>query len=193
LPIGIFQENVQSTILFDWSYRRQLIFKLLKEIDADIVCLQEVELADIPPHDYPFSHSHHITKKRTSPFGNLTLSKYPLTPIKETTHSLVTLIDDRFIIVNTHLTVGDSIEKKREQLEKLMIHSPLVIAGDFNDEMEDPRYSCQHIQTYKNHCMDYIWIEKSLPVVYKSKRYGNIPSEQCPSDHIPVLAIVKDL
>src|SRR6185369_17269452 len=63
-------------ILFDWTYRIQLVISNILSFDADIICLQEVELASFQK-DFSslldrYSYVQHtVCKKRSNPIGNV--------------------------------------------------------------------------------------------------------------------------
>ena len=125
-------------------------------MNADILCLQEIELADFEndfgqmceamEYDY---NRHQVNKKRTSPIGNVTLwKKNKIKSIKfvEKSCSLINMMQIgeqglTFQVINVHLKAGlTSGEKERHsQLKSILKEKmePVIICGDFNDELNE--------------------------------------------------------
>jgi len=141
--------------ILTWDYRLGLIIKKLMNTDADIICLQEVELNDIEKDfsplflEYNYA-SHVISKKRSSPIGNMILWKKKLSMSSQSNNScslyieLKNSLDKSFWVMNLHLRSG--IRSKRKErvsqikscLKLIDKNLPGFIVGDFNDDFLHP-------------------------------------------------------
>jgi mRNA deadenylase 3'-5' endonuclease subunit Ccr4 len=142
--------KADDNIYTQWDYRINNINIYLSEMDSDIVCLQEVELATFQT-DYTNlmnkydSLAHMVSKKRTSPIGNVIFwkkDKYSDIMRKTTSCSVIitlkNLLTEKIItIANVHLKAGRECGDTRyNQLAPVMKDKPDIICGDFNDEFE---------------------------------------------------------
>ena len=194
-------------ILFDWTYRIQLVISNILSFDADVICLQEVELATfktdfLPLFDRYSYVQHTVCKKRSNPIGNVILSKYSIRLLKETTHSIIAQVED-IRIANTHLSVDSDDVTKLAQLSKLVTEfgKDLFLVGDFNSNFSDSfdldGYGITRYRTCKTrfnwHEFDYIMIPSDYSVRYSLPiKDANIPSSKNPSDHLPLIANIND-
>jgi mRNA deadenylase 3'-5' endonuclease subunit Ccr4 len=135
-----------------WDHRKKSIINQIISYDPDIICLQEVELANFDSDfielfkTYAFVR-HIVNKKRTSPIGNVTLYKNNIENIKliNKSSALINIFkikDNEFCLANLHLKAGyQSGEKTREsQLKSILgscINNLVIICGDFNDDLEE--------------------------------------------------------
>jgi len=139
--------------ILSWDYRLKLILQKIDDYDADIICLQEVEISKIPTDfiaHYPeYECIHHvINKKRKNIIGNMTF--WRKNKFKMVSHELgsygifITLVYDDFTfwLANIHLRAGkisgvaDRVCQIKSCLKKLP-SIPSLICGDFNDPMAE--------------------------------------------------------
>lgn len=188
------------------------MIKYLKNIDADIICLQEVlynQFAILKQSlkiDGVFAAN---INKPTLMYGIATLSKYEilknehifLKSKKEQRGFLYTNIfyGKYYIdIINTHL--GLDIYERREQISEIMdyikdLRRSKIVCGDFNEKNisinifnDSAVYTnYQSIPTFEksNARIDYILVDKSLEIdkYYVDKIYL--------SDHFPIIVDIK--
>lgn len=147
-----------SQSLASWEDRLSQILDLINDLDADILCLQEVELAtskdDFQPLFEHYNHySHQISKKRNNPIGNLTLwRKNNFTVHEQKSNSsavkIVLSTEDsarKFQIINIHLKAGlyskedERIKQMQSVLKLSTAGVPACIVGDYNDDLSDER------------------------------------------------------
>lgn len=126
-------------------YRLDRIIDVLRDLDADVVCLQEVD-RDVPRSNHEdqgrrlsqelgYPHAEHAlnVKVRGGAYGNLTLSRYPLAdahnvdltiPPKKRRSGLVTRVvtgpAHGWLIANLHL--GLMHLERRVQVKRLLAH-----------------------------------------------------------------------
>lgn len=144
----------KKTKYFDWDYRKQLIINILIKNDADIICLQEVELANFKVdfnelfnrYDY---FGHEITKKRVSPIGNIILWKKNVFNgndcVNTSCSNKITFeyikTGYNFKFCNVHLKAGinsdESIKARISQLKSVNRLDGDIICGDFNDDFKN--------------------------------------------------------
>ena len=188
------------------------MIKYLKNIDADIICLQEVlynQFAILKQSlkiEGVFAAN---INKATLMYGIATLSKYEilknehifLKSKKEQRGFLYTnLIYDKGCIdvINTHL--GLDIDERREQISEIMdyikdLRRSKIVCGDFNEKNisinifnDSAVYTnYQSIPTFEksNARIDYILVDKSLQIYeyYVEKIYL--------SDHFPIIVDIR--
>ena len=188
------------------------IIKYLKNIDADIICLQEVLynqfaiLKQSLKMDGVFAAN---INKPTLMYGIATLSKYEilknehifLTSKKEQRGFLYTnVFSDKYCVdvINTHL--GLDIDERREQISEIMdylkkLNKSKIVCGDFNEKNisinifnDSAVYkNYQSIPTFEksNARIDYILVDKSLQIYeyYVEKIYL--------SDHFPIIVDIR--
>ncbi len=137
--------NIHKGIGVDRAYRLDRIVGVLREVDADVVCLQEVD-EGVPRSskdrqgqrlarelDYPHTALGLNVRVRGGAYGNLTLSKYPLKdvhnvdltiPPKKRRSGLVTRIctgpKHGWLLANVHL--GLFHLERRVQLRRVLTH-----------------------------------------------------------------------
>jgi endonuclease/exonuclease/phosphatase family metal-dependent hydrolase len=137
-----------------WQQRLGKILQTILSIDADIILLQEVDLAmfndDFAPlFDQWHRVSHMINKKRTLHFGNATLWRRELgecDQVIERSRCLhVRLANSKLIITNVHLPVGRGFEgclnrmSHIESCKKVWQNArEIIMGGDFNESMSNP-------------------------------------------------------
>ena len=188
------------------------IIKYLKNIDADIICLQEVLynqfaiLKQSLKMDGVFAAN---INKPTLMYGIATLSKYEilknehifLTSKKEQRGFLYTnVFSDKYCVdvINTHL--GLDINERKEQISEIMDYAKdlrkyKIVCGDFNEKNisinifnDSAVYkNYQSIPTFEksNARIDYILVDKSLQIYeyYVEKIYL--------SDHFPIIVDIR--
>jgi mRNA deadenylase 3'-5' endonuclease subunit Ccr4 len=146
----------------EWEDRLKTILGEINDSNPDIICLQEVELATasddfsslFDKYDYTI---HKVSKKRSSPIGNMTLWKKKLFILSLTkfnsTGVHVALIHNesnkKLWLSNIHLRAGlKSQEDERiSQLKSTLKFidtvrkdgTPCCIIGDFNDDLNKDR------------------------------------------------------
>lgn len=143
-----------------WEQRRKRIIAFINKREYDIICLQEVELEQIPTDFGDFSKDYtlianEITKRRKNPVGNLILLRIGVWECNNTIHSssglhvVVTHIPTatKIWLSNLHLKAGfnngedtracqmNSIVKRWKNNGEL----PAILCGDFNDNFEEER------------------------------------------------------
>lgn len=154
-------DYIKDKTILDWKTRLSQIISWISNADPDIICLQEIELADFTLDfkdlliNYNYQ-AHCISKKRTSPIGNVTLyrNKYECVPGPEKSSAVLCKfeIDDfSFVLVNVHLKAGYlSGEKNRECQLHSIIKSldkdvNVLIIGDFNDDLLEEHYEVKRL------------------------------------------------
>lgn len=155
------QRFVKTPDIESFDVRINKIINSLLLEDASVICLQEVELADVErdfelllrTYDY-FGHT--ISKKRSSPIGNIILWKRQYEKVASMTTSaavLVSLLIDnkKRFIANVHLKAGLIAGEKQRlaQLKSILAHNPDLICGDFNDTMSEERSAYKLFDAYK--------------------------------------------
>lgn len=131
--------------ILSWNHRLDLILKKIKNENADIILLQEVELNDFGVdfstlfEEYSFSR-HIITKNRDNPIGQVVLWKKDLIPQHTILTSCAVIVEFKtFWVANVHLKArilkGEQQRQTqiRSVLKKVNHQKPGFIAGDFND------------------------------------------------------------
>jgi endonuclease/exonuclease/phosphatase family metal-dependent hydrolase len=144
----------EQKVELGWSKRLPKILLLLKTLDADIVLLQEVDLANfevdfaslLPHYDYA-RHKIIVSgkHKRTNLFGNVTLWKRSFY-CKETIltsrclHVMLEIAEKNLLISNVHFPAKNGLEGYREKFQHLVScmkvwkdHPLVLFGGDFND------------------------------------------------------------
>lgn len=140
---------------YEWDYRLRQIINAIVEADADIICLQEVEINTFN-QDYVtiFTNGykcvgHEINDKRTSPIGNFVFwksSKFDVTEFINTScANIITLKDsvtnEQIKLANVHLRAGmfkpDSIKTRVSQFKSICKNKPDIICGDLNDNFSN--------------------------------------------------------
>ncbi len=137
-----------------WEYRLSLIRRYLRASRADIIFLQEVDLAntteDFKPllGEYDYAQHHFHQKKRSSPMGNMTLwKKTTLKSVRESHNSCGIHVElqhlesgKTFWTQNVHLRAR-IIRGRPERVKQLTscfrlidFKLPGVIVGDYNDD-----------------------------------------------------------
>ena len=165
--------HVSNKNHLDWPYRKNLLIEFFSKTNADILCLQEVEIdsfekdfgttCNLLGYDY-FRHT--VNKKRTAPIGNVTLWKKN---ILSSTYSLETscgIINHLCVlgnytcqVINIHLRAGLSISNEQERKNQLISiikkssesHHPSLIIGDFNDELNENGLLCPLLKEFTMH------------------------------------------
>ncbi len=188
------------------------IIKYLKDIDADIICIQEVlyEQFAILKHNLKLDGVFAANiNNPTLMYGVATLSKYEilknehvfLKSKKEQRGFLYTnVFSEKYCVdvINTHL--GLDKDERKEQISEIMDYINLlkkskIICGDFNEENvflntfnDSAIYTnYQSIATFEksNARIDYILLDKSLEI---DKYYVDKINL---SDHYPVIVDIK--
>jgi len=152
--IEIRYKYVTNTTCLTWAYRKSLLMEQIDKINADIVCLQEVELEtfeddflefiDMMNYNY---NRHTISKARSSPIGNITMwkkDKYVCGNFIQKSCALISTITDNetnecIIIANVHLRAGLYTHEtdRKSQLLSILKLKPDIICGDFNDDLKE--------------------------------------------------------
>ncbi len=145
---------VTHTECLTWVCRKSLLMEQIDKTNADIVCLQEVELEtfedDFLEFIYRMNYNynrHTISKTRSSPIGNITMwkkNKYNCSNFIQKSCALINTITDTetnesIIIANVHLRVGlytHEIDRSNQLLSVLKL-KPDIICGDFNDDLKE--------------------------------------------------------
>lgn len=146
--------NIHKGIGTDRAYRLDRTVRVLRDLDADVVCLQEVD-EDVPRSrrqrqgqqlarelDYPHAALGLNVKVKGGAYGNLTLSRYPLrevrnvdltVPPKKRRSALVTRVvtgpEHGWLVANVHL--GLMHLERRIQLRRLLAN---VFEGARSDQ-----------------------------------------------------------
>jgi len=164
IPVRIVTWNIHKGIGTDRCYRLERVIAVLRDVDADVVCLQEVDrgvprsacddqaerLGEALGYDHAALGLN--VRVKSGAYGNLTLSRFPLTdvknvdltiPPKKRRSGLVTRVEigppGGLLLANVHL--GLMHLERRVQVRRLLAHvfedsrpdQPLVIAGDWNE------------------------------------------------------------
>lgn len=163
IKLKILTLNLHSGINWYRKYDLEGIIQFIQEVNPDIVGLQEVDrfwssaslFQDIPGElalRLKMFSSYSVSLIRNNGyFGNLVLSKYPITlmwaeqlpGILERRSFVLTQVNVNGVKINfatTHL--GLSISDRLEQANTILqmtsqISGPLIMAGDFNARLED--------------------------------------------------------
>lgn len=189
-------DNTRYSRISQSPNRLQLILQQLLSSNADVICLQEVEL-----NDNPFITkltgsgwnvvTHHVNKRRSLHMGNLIASKQPITNVIYKSSALVATTYGR-VIANVHLKAGlrSGIGERQYQLNCILKCSPDIIMGDFNTN--NIANECD-ISRYRTHDMvmscvhDNIWYAFDwCYVIDGNVSAGVVTSEVMLSDHLMV-------
>lgn len=164
IPLKVMTLNIHSGINWYGSFDPDGLTSLIREIDPDIVGLQEVDrnwssksgFRDLPAElaqrlnmFYAFSAS---LERNNGYFGNLILSKYPIIQVwtsplpgslEPRSFALVQVLVEgvRVNFLTTHL--GLSVSDRLQQAAKIieftnLLSGPLIVTGDFNGDAGDP-------------------------------------------------------
>lgn len=166
----------------------KIISSLLSE-NACVICLQEVELADFEMdfslllNDYDY-FAHTVSKKRSSPIGNVTLWKKDYKKIMATNTSAAVLVslmvgNRKILLANVHLKAQlvNGEKQRLSQLASILTHNPDLICGDFNDTMTDERAA------YRLICDKYKILTPGLTCYAKDSCNFTINKPYWPFDH----------
>jgi endonuclease/exonuclease/phosphatase family metal-dependent hydrolase len=162
MEISLVTYNIHRAIGFDRKYRLDRIIDICREIDADIVALQEVDFQVPRSHRQDLAHligdalgMHYKlglnVKLKQGHYGNATFSRFPITDsenlnitwgIKKKRGCLVTTIDlprSTMALFNFHLGLAgmEQVRQKKKIVEseslRSLAHMPVVLLGDTND------------------------------------------------------------
>lgn len=158
LTLRILTFNIHSALNWNGEYDLEGIINFIREVNPDLVGLQEVErfwssasnFQDLPAEmasRLNMFYAYSVSLERDNGyFGNLILSKYPITQIW--TENLPGSLEKRSLaftqlfvkgarinFLTTHL--GLSLEDRQEQITSILqfvnqVNGPLIITGDFN-------------------------------------------------------------
>jgi endonuclease/exonuclease/phosphatase (EEP) superfamily protein YafD len=147
------QTTVPAMIDRPWKDRLVALLHTLIAFDADVVFLQEVDLAGFEQdfsslfEDYYYA-CHHISKKRKLVFGNATLWRRSLFPhaitTEERSRTLHVILSDYFLLSNVHLPAEGGFVERRKHIsscQKVWLsnpHLPVIVGGDFNAHSGTP-------------------------------------------------------
>lgn len=150
-----------------WNERLLMICSKVPP-NIDIICLQEVELADVKEiinyfrnYDYIV---HELSKKRTNVIGNITFyNKDTLSMITSDSNSCAVFgtflhleTNKEFWLINLHLRAGlRSKQNERKSqlnscLKKVNKNIPGILCGDFNDDFIEPNIILKQIIDKEN-------------------------------------------
>ncbi len=150
---NILAQRYYNDAKYEWDFRLELINKILSRSNADVICLQEIELASfrsdfkniLNEYDY-FGHVNN--SKRTSPIGNIILWKKSvfnaLEMINTSCSNIVVLqnniTNQQIKLANVHLKAGiynpECIKTRISQLQSICKKNPDILCGDFNDDFK---------------------------------------------------------
>lgn len=182
----------------EWSDRIKRIVEILKNSRCDIICLQEVEIADFKKDyqelldEYSF-YGHQIDKRRTSPIGNFILWKKHLTVNNyRATSCSVTVDVDGTSLCNVHFS--RQAETRVNQVVSVLKGAPDILVGDFNNgelTLEGYQkfadiYTCYSKNTDRFGKFDNVYCKRKNITVTGEKIRNNVPNLFNPSDHIPL-------
>jgi len=206
---NILAQRYYKEIIYTWESRLHNIITILKSFDADIICLQEVEIASFSndfkiliENRYNF-YGHEIFKKRKCPIGCFILVKTNL-EIKEvfsTSAAVIVNIPILGRIANIHLRSGSKGKEDRErQLNSILKYSPDIIIGDFNDSSiqidgyEKHNYKVTCFSKNRFGLFDNIYTRYNYIVLIDLQDITSItemPNNSNPSDHIPLYITIN--
>ena len=164
MEISVLTYNIHKAIGNDRSYQPQRIIEILKESEADILCLQEVDF------QVPRSHNDDLARKlaeslemeydlglnvqlKKGAYGNATLSRFPIVHtenlnitwgIKKPRGCLMSRIDTpagEIAVLNFHLGLAgfERMSQIRMILEssflEMVRNLPVIMLGDTNDRV----------------------------------------------------------
>lgn len=195
------------------KYTLDSTIKLIKENDADIVCLQEVlSFQDAKIKKQLENNSQFIVNQRDNLFSH-GLAIYSKYPIVESNQILLTstseqrgllhvvfYINNKYVnIINAHLAINT--KERKVQIEEMMnyingLHGEVILVGDFNEsnlelsELIDVGKYHGYVSSKTfipiDSRIDHIFIKKGS--IYSST-YNIINSKL--SDHYPITANIK--
>jgi exonuclease III len=127
--------------------RTDKIIDTIKNCDADVICLQEVELETVgerlirafPEYEYAI----HTLKVKTNGIGNLTLSKFKVVSVVLAQSGVHCILDDRLWVSNVHFKAGKTSFARRRLCEAESCFARYsksglkraIVCGDFNDNL----------------------------------------------------------
>jgi endonuclease/exonuclease/phosphatase family metal-dependent hydrolase len=225
--------NVRNGWAFDgcnsWPFRRGATAAVLRELDADLIGLQEVYafqlrslLRRVPGYvavgegrnggrrgeHTPVLARGHVVSHVTRWF-ELEGGRFP----RIATTALVEIGGRRLRFSSTHLDEA-SPQRRRASVDQLVSwlaaeEGPHVIAGDFNDTLDDPMFEALGAAGYRSALaadagdtshhftgstegrpIDHIFVPTNAEVVHAAVVHLR-PNGRLPSDHWPVLARIR--
>ena len=196
--------NIHKGMDKDNKYTLNKIDKYFKNIDADIICIQEVlYLQFIYLKNYLFMEGHFAcnVSNKSIKYGICTLSKQKIINhthmflnSKTEQRGILSIEIENFNIINTHLGL-DKAERK-QQLDEIInymnqISTEKILCGDFNEKnisiydlkdcaIETKKYDEPTFDNTSSR-IDYIFIDKKISIV------DYIVPKLKLSDHYPII------
>lgn len=196
--------DTDSDSPYFWKKRMEAINKMIKDLNPDILCLQEMltPAGQYIPDEYKrvgVTVSHPIYIKDTMDSSKHSFQIYLDSAI----------IDNKFQVINVHSRwEEDIIEKTLRQIEKKMSNdTSCIVAGDFNNDLEtinkfkgikntmsvrtllnadENEYTFEHFtKDYQKFAVDHFFIKGIIPISYK--RITDTYGVKRLSDHYPIL------
>ena len=145
------QRFVKSEDIESFDVRVIKIIDNIASVDPSVICLQEVELSSFQVDFYELLkkydfHGHVVSKKRSSPIGNVILWKKEhdkISTLNTSASVLVSLMINglQILIANVHLKAQliNGEKQRLQQLVSVLKHNPDIICGDFNDTLAEER------------------------------------------------------
>ena len=197
------------------------LLRLITSLDADVIALQEVELPLMAALNATnLWQLFWAPKASNDPDGCLMLVKHGIDTMPATVHAyrdgsghvIQTVVVEDVPVVNTHLLYAEADQLphpgllQAEELLQQLGDSPAVILTDSNDRPGGPVRALLRESGFTNVCGDRptAWVNQkpaSLDLItvrgvnakLVKPQYSpqGIPSSDCPSDHIPMMAFVS--
>ena len=128
---------IPSSILFNRSARFKNIYRILSELEPDVILLQEVMNQEYQKVLKLFGAAFHISQINViwGTSGNVSLfSKKLFKNVKNIEYPFGTVSScDDFTFINVHLE-EESVEKRCVQMKEVISKNPNIIGGDFNHQ-----------------------------------------------------------
>jgi hypothetical protein len=127
--------------------RTDKIIDIIKSCDADVICLEEVELETVGERlvrAFPgYESVIHTLKVKTNGVGNLTLSRFKVTSVELGQSGIHCILDGRLWVSNIHFKAGKTSFASRRLCEAKSCLARYrksgldraILCGDFNDNL----------------------------------------------------------
>jgi len=211
-----YQPYFEGTI--NWGTRLDIILHKIKEINPDILLLQEVDLKNVPDFQ-PLTNyqcvSHVVCKKRTNPMGNAILFRKEfvllnLTLKTRAVHVKLQIKDQVLHVCNVHLSAGlyrnewTRLQEIQSCLKVIGSEHNVIVGGDFNDDFHNPlglHFLLCQFQSLKEKQPTCLTGERYMRFDHLLHHFDyqelplpidmTIPNLIIPSDHLPLIHVIR--
>ena len=194
----------------DPRWRTPALVERVRALEADVLCLQEVELPTLRAlqEALPELTWHYLAKAKGQPDGCATAARQILS-FRELVYgdgtghvALLTEVAPGVTVANTHLKWDRDSRFAHSQLAELLERQPSVLCGDLNVAPGDPALAQVRMEEVSTGAatavangrarkLDYLFVRGlrgtawPLPAI---EDHTPLPSAEEPSDHLPLVA-----